>query len=473
MSNQSLRQASVRAVTGTTGTYEGDWHALFTSEGIAAGPYNQRLLAWINARLSASYTTLSGAKAAFAAAEGVGRFNEVGTFDASGSNTLTLAWDDDTTDPTPDFTLTGATDLQVADVIRLTIGVTNYDNTIDGSELAELSFAFATGALANGTYSARAYHRRGGTDIATSNSEPFTINDTTAPTLSSPTDTEATSTTADGTVSTNEANGRLYWVASTSASAPSAAQVKAGQMHTGAAAAASGSQSVTATGAQAVSITGLTASTTYYIHYMHEDIGPNQSTVASADGFTTSSSLYTGDDMPRPYFTAADAYETMLGTTGSNTAVSANRLYMLPIIPYQTRTYTTIVCRVTTAAAAGKFLQLGIFNADQTTAQPTTVLVDSGNIAADGATGMRSYTFSQSLTGGTLYYLAFQSDGAPSIMSLLASTFGGGLIYAAGGGGGGALTRQPGAYPAYSDQSAQTFSLSGDVNSNVPMVGIR
>jgi len=82
MSNQSLRQASVRAVTGTTGTYEGDWHALFTAGGIAAGTYNERLLAWINARLAANYTELNGAKAAFAAAEGVGQFNQIGTFTA-------------------------------------------------------------------------------------------------------------------------------------------------------------------------------------------------------------------------------------------------------------------------------------------------------------------------------------------------------------------------------------------------------
>ena len=90
MSNQSLRQASVRAVTGTTGTYNEDWHALFDSEGIAAGPMNQRLLAWINARLGVTYTNLSDAKAAFAADEGVEQFNQIGTFDASSTPGATL-----------------------------------------------------------------------------------------------------------------------------------------------------------------------------------------------------------------------------------------------------------------------------------------------------------------------------------------------------------------------------------------------
>ena len=116
-----------------------------------------------------------------------------------------------------------------------------------------------------------------------------TAPDVTAPTLSSPTDAANGSTAATGSVSTNEGNGTLYWVVSTSSTAPSAAQVKAGQMHTGAAAAASGSQAVSGTGVQTLSPapSGLTASTAYWIHFMHEDAATNQSAVASGDGFTT------------------------------------------------------------------------------------------------------------------------------------------------------------------------------------------
>lgn len=113
--------------------------------------------------------------------------------------------------------------------------------------------------------------------------------DVTAPTLSSPTDTTASSTTGTGSVDTDEGNGTLYWVVTTSATSPSAAQVKAGNDHTGSAAVDSGSQAVSGTGTQNVSggFTGLTPSTTYYAHYMHEDSSTNQSTVSSADGFTT------------------------------------------------------------------------------------------------------------------------------------------------------------------------------------------
>lgn len=107
------------------------------------------------------------------------------------------------------------------------------------------------------------------------------------PTLSSPTDTQTGATTADLSVSTTGDDGALYWVVTTSSTAPSAAQVKAGQDHTGAAASDSGSQAVSATGVQNANATGLTAETAYFAHFMHEDAGTNQSNVASGDGFTT------------------------------------------------------------------------------------------------------------------------------------------------------------------------------------------
>lgn len=100
--------------------------------------------------------------------------------------------------------------------------------------------------------------------------------DTTAPTLTSPTGTQTGSTTASGTVSTDEANGTLYFLASTNAT-ETAATIKAAS-----------SQAVTATGSQSVSFTGLTASTTYYAHYCHRDPAGNDSTVANSASFTTS-----------------------------------------------------------------------------------------------------------------------------------------------------------------------------------------
>jgi len=80
---QELRQASVRAVTGTAYTYEEDWHALFDLDGIVAGHYNDRLLAWINTRLTTSFQNINDAMLAFAQDQGFGSWSQMGTFEAS------------------------------------------------------------------------------------------------------------------------------------------------------------------------------------------------------------------------------------------------------------------------------------------------------------------------------------------------------------------------------------------------------
>lgn len=82
MSQQGYRQASVRAVTGTAGSYEGDWHALFDLSSIPVGAYNGRLLAWINLKLGADYAEINGAMAALALNYGAANFQSLGVFDA-------------------------------------------------------------------------------------------------------------------------------------------------------------------------------------------------------------------------------------------------------------------------------------------------------------------------------------------------------------------------------------------------------
>jgi hypothetical protein len=89
--NQELRQASVRAVTGTAYTYEGDWHALFDLASVPPRTFDERLLAWINIQLGASYSNLSDAMAAFAASQGAGSWGAMGTWTPSGvTNALLL-----------------------------------------------------------------------------------------------------------------------------------------------------------------------------------------------------------------------------------------------------------------------------------------------------------------------------------------------------------------------------------------------
>lgn len=77
------RQAVLRTSTGKALDYNGDWLAKFDANSIAAGEYNGRMLAFINAQLGTSYTEINGAKHAYAISQttnGAKSFNELGPF---------------------------------------------------------------------------------------------------------------------------------------------------------------------------------------------------------------------------------------------------------------------------------------------------------------------------------------------------------------------------------------------------------
>jgi hypothetical protein len=121
------------------------------------------------------------------------------------------------------------------------------------------------------------------------------------PTLSAATVTAFTDLTADLSVTTDRGSGTLYYVIDTSATPPSAAQVKAGQGSGGGAAASSGSQAVSVAGAQTKSgASGLAENTAYYAYFMQET-APGQSSVAASSTFTT-------------YYTASQAIFTAFTT---------------------------------------------------------------------------------------------------------------------------------------------------------------
>ena len=123
--------------------------------------------------------------------------------------------------------------------------------------------------------------------------------DTAAPTLTSPTASATGATTASGSVSTNEANGTLYYLASANAT-ESVATVKAGS-----------SQAVSASGVQNVTVTGLTASTSYYLHFVHTDAAANDSAVKTSAQFTTSAA----GDATVPTLTGAVTFASVTQTS--------------------------------------------------------------------------------------------------------------------------------------------------------------
>lgn len=149
--------------------------------------------------------------------------------------------------------------------------------------------------------------------VAALDADPYSVldvgADTTAPTLSAASATSIGPTTVTGNVTTDENNGTLYSVVSTSATPPSVAQIQAGQNNTGAAAVWSGNQSVSSIGAKNFSITGLANSTAYYAYFQHKDAAGNNSTVVSSAQFTTTSP---------PTITITDLKDLTTGTLRAN-----------------------------------------------------------------------------------------------------------------------------------------------------------
>jgi len=94
MSNQSSVQALIRASTGTTGTWSEDWSALFDADAVAAGTWDERLLAWINSKLAASYTNINDAKQAYAVDQGFANWSSMDSITLAISGAATLAGDE-------------------------------------------------------------------------------------------------------------------------------------------------------------------------------------------------------------------------------------------------------------------------------------------------------------------------------------------------------------------------------------------
>lgn len=204
---------------------------------------------------------------------------------------------DPDSDNTQDFNATFFQDI-TGKVVRLvgtlgsaTVGAFDVDqsNTIDATEAGNLLAAFTTGALVNGLVAFKCRIEDGSGNALSDWSNTVTKTITQAlPTLTSPVDTATGQTTASGTVTTDTLGGTVYAVITTSSTTPTGAQIKAGQTHTGAAGLSPKSQTVTATGVQTISggFTGLSATTAYFAHYVHETVN-GFSNCVSGDGFTT------------------------------------------------------------------------------------------------------------------------------------------------------------------------------------------
>lgn len=70
---------AVKAITGTSRGYNGDWHALFTARSIPSGTYNERMLKFLNQVMATNYASLPQAQHVYAVRLGFNNWSSMTT----------------------------------------------------------------------------------------------------------------------------------------------------------------------------------------------------------------------------------------------------------------------------------------------------------------------------------------------------------------------------------------------------------
>lgn len=117
--------------------------------------------------------------------------------------------------------------------------------------------------------------------------------------------------------------------------------------------------------------------------------------------------LRTGVYIPTPFY---------VHYTGSPTVITANRLYATPFPVVRPMTLDALQIYITTGDA-GKVMRLG-FYAPGTNLAPDALVVDGGEVSVNAA-GLKTAVIDESLTALGIYWLAFVSDGTPSVYMAL------------------------------------------------------
>ena len=213
--------------------------------------------------------------------------------------------------------------------------------------------------------------------------DDYTPPDVLAPTLTSATGAADGATTANGSVSTDEANGTLFYILTGNAT-ELVGTVKAAS-----------SQSVTDTGVQNVSATGLTPESDYYYHFVHSDSSDNDSSVVSTAQFSTPKLPMLLDSAPSTMAKGETDLEfvisntatvpTTLNTTISNAGVALVVTGVSGVGPY------TITCTapVDIAKQVGSYAWTAIVDAEN---------VVSGDIDLTPQTGWSSRVLTDPVT---------------------------------------------------------------------------
>lgn len=102
---------------------------------------------------------------------------------------------------------------------------------------------------------------------------------------------------------------------------------------------------------------------------------------------------------------------SVYGITSATQALTAERLYAMPMVIARATTWDKIAIYVS-ALDAGSVARLGIYN-DGTNLHPGTLLLDAGEIST-ATTGTKAIVINQALGKG-IYWIVVMSDGTPSL----------------------------------------------------------
>lgn len=142
------------------------------------------------------------------------------------------------------------------------------------------------------------------------------------PVLTDPVAMASSSSSISVAVSTDENNGNLYAIATTSSTTPSEEDIIAGNDANGTAP-SKASQTVTSVGTKNINLTGLLAETQYYVYIVHEDVAGNTSNISSPSPVTTPQvpvvlGRVVGADPDFTSLTVADYYVATAADGGSD-----------------------------------------------------------------------------------------------------------------------------------------------------------
>jgi hypothetical protein len=197
---------------------------------------------------------------------------------------------------------------------------------------------------------------------------------------------------------------------------------------------------------------------------------------------TAGAARWARTDPPRrkPVWGNTAAYITNLPASGSLTAATANRLYMVPVFIEERRTFTEIAFVVTTAGAASTTARVGLFNMDDN-AIPTTLIAEGTTGASTpaypipvDATGIKTGYINVTLDPGA-YHLAFLTNGAPTLVANISPAFNplGTILTTTNAYTIYEFFRNGATYAALTDETTMTSASINASGTMTPIMGIR